>query len=281
MKKTTLFLACCIGLMFFASCKKDPVAPTINLLAEVGCVTEDAQVYSGDEFLIGFTGTGENLTQIEIVLSLDGTIVASHTDNLGSQKSDPVKPFTYKHAFTVEAVGTVTVRGTVTDANGTTASKTFEIHFNEKPCAKFLGHYEGEALFTGMMKAEIQGMDPMEQEVTDRAIPVVLDLSEGATITEIISTCKIDDQEMEVKGTVEGNTVTFDAANTTITFDYPVGGFSVSPEVNMTYNVKATLDGEQLNLDGTCVGNGDINLFIYNGTVAIDGTIGGSLEKMQ
>ena len=281
MKKTTLFLACCIGLMLFASCKKDPVAPTINLLAEVGCVTEDAQVYSGDEILVAFTCTGENLTQIEVVISQNGIVLATQTDSFSDLKDDPVSPKTYKHAFTIEAIGTVNIKGTVTDANGLTASKSFDIFYNEKPCAKFLGHYEGDALFTGMMKAEIQGMDPMEQEVTDRAIPVILDLSEGATITEIIGTCKIDDQEMEIKGTVEGNTVTFDAANTTITFDYPVGGFSVSPEVNMTYNVKATLDGEQLSLDGTCVGNGDINLFIYNGTVAIDGTIGGSLNTIK
>ena len=279
MKKSTLFIACCIGLMFFASCKKDPVAPTIDLLAEAGCVTENAQVYSGNEILVGFTGTGENPTQIEIVLSLDGTILASHTGDLSSQKSDPVSPFTYKHAFTVEAVGTVTIRGTVYDANGTSASKTFEIHFNEKPNAKFIGHYEGDALFTGFMKAEIPGMDPMEQEVTDRAIPVILDLRDGETMTEVIGNCKISDQEMEIKGNVEGNSVTFEAVNTTVTFNYDMNGINVPINMNITYAVTGVLDNETLTLNGSCNGEGEIHFFIYNGTTTLDGTIGGSLVK--
>lgn len=280
MKKLTLFMACCIGLMLFASCKKDPIAPTINLLADVGCVTENAQVYSGDEILVGFTCTGENLTQIEVVLSQNGIVLATQTDNFSDSKDD-VSTKTYKHAFTIEAIGTVNIKGTVTDANGLTASKSFDILYDEKPNAKFVGHYEGEALFTGMMKAEMEGMDPMEQEVTDRPTLVTLDLSEGAFVDEVTGRCKIEDQEMEIKGKVEGNTVTFEAVNSTISFDYDLGGFTVSPQVQMTYNVKATLDGEQLGLDGTCVGNGDINLFIYNGTVAIDGTIGGSLNKTR
>lgn len=273
MKKSTLFLACCIGLMFFASCKKDPVAPTIDLLAEVGCVTEDAEVYSGNEILVGFTGTGENLTQIEIVLSLDGTILESHTGDLSNQKS----AFTYKHAFTVDAVGKVTIRGTVYDANETSASKTFEIQFTEKPSTKFLGHYEGDALFTGIMKAEMEGMDPIENEVTDKAFLVTLDLREGETLTDVIGTCKIEDQEMEIKGTVEGNTVTFESVNTTVTFNYEM--IPVPITMDVTYTITGVLDNETLTLDGACNGEGEIHFFIYNGTTALDGIIGGSLVK--
>ena len=39
MKKSTLFLACCVGLMLFASCKKDPVAPTISAITDAGYAT--------------------------------------------------------------------------------------------------------------------------------------------------------------------------------------------------------------------------------------------------
>ena len=279
MKKSTLFMACCIGLMLFASCKKDPIAPTIDLLADGSCVTEDAQVYSNTEFLVGFTGTGENLTQIEVVLSLDGNILASHTEDLSNQKSDPVSPFTYKHAFTVEAVGKVSIRGTVYDANGTSALKTFDIQFNEKPNAKFLGHYEGNALFTGSMNAEMPGMDPMEQDFTDRAIPVILDLRDGETLTEVIGNCKISDQEMEIKGNVEGNSVIFEAVNTTVTFNYDLNGINVPINMNITYAVTGVLDSETLTLDGSCNGEGEIHFFIYNGTTALDGTLGGSLVK--
>ena len=84
MKKTTLFLACCIGLMLFASCKKDPVAPTISIFegseGEV-CVTENAHVYSGDEITVGFMGQGEKLTKVVVVVSQDGTTLDSYSKN--------------------------------------------------------------------------------------------------------------------------------------------------------------------------------------------------------
>lgn len=279
MKKSSLFLACCIGLMFFASCKKDPVAPTINILEDVGVVTEDAQVYSGDEIVVGFTGTGENLTQIEIVISQDGIVLASHSDDLNSQRNDPTSPFYYWHSFTIEASGTVNVKGTVTDANGLTASKSFNIHFNEKPNAKFVGRYEGNALATGILHANISGMDPIDQDFTDRETPIVLQLEAGFDINEVTGTCSFEDRTVDCKGTVEGNVVTFEVIDDVITFNYDLGGFSVSPQLNVTYNIKGTLTDGQLLLDGSCQGNGDINLFIYSGTVDMDATVGGSLTK--
>lgn len=274
MKKSTLFLACCIGLMLFASCKKDPVAPTISIITDAGYVTENAQFFSGDNIKVGFNATGEKLTKIEITLTQNGTVINSSQATIENQTS-----FSHTAAFTVEATGTVTVTGTVTDANGLTASKNFDIHFNEKPNAKFIGHYEGDALFTGIMKAEVTGLDPVEQEVTDRAVPVILELRDGETMTEVIGNCKINDQDMELKGTVEGNKVTFEAVNTTVSYNYEMNGFNIPLEMNVTYAVAGTLDNKTLTLNGNCNGEGEIHLLIYNGTTSIDGTISGSLEK--
>ena len=274
MKKNILFIACCIGLMLFASCKKDPVAPTISIITDAGYVTENAQIYSGDNIKVGFNATGEKLTKIEITLTQNGTVINSSQATIENQTS-----FSHTAAFTVEATGTVTVTGTVTDANGLTASKNFDIHFNEKPNAKFIGHYEGDALFTGIMKAEVTGLDPVEQEVTDRAVPVILELRDGETMTDVIGNCKINDQDMELKGTVEGNKVTFEAVNTTVSYNYEMNGFNIPLEMNVTYAVAGTLENKTLTLNGTCNGEGEIHLLIYNGTTSIDGTIGGSLEK--
>lgn len=279
MKKSTLFLACCIGLMLFASCKKDPIAPTISLIQGEGYLTENAQVYSGDEIMVGFSCTGESLTKIEIVLSQNGTILDSYTEDCTSQKNEPVPPYHCEHSFTIEAIGTVNIKGTVTDVNGLTASKNFDIHFNEKPNAKFIGHYEGDALFTGIMKAEVAGVDPIEQEVTDRAIPVILDLRDGETLTEIIGNCKINDQEMEIKGSVDGNTVTFEAVSTTVSTNYEMNGFNIPLSMTVTYSVTGVLDNETLTLNGNCNGAGEIHILIYNGTTSIEGTIGGGLVK--
>ncbi len=274
MKKSTLFLACCIGLMLFASCKKDPVAPTISVITDTGYVTENAQFFSGDNIKVGFNATGEKLTKIEITLTQNGTVINSSQATIENLTS-----FSHTAAFTVEVTGTVTITGTVTDANGLTASKNFDINFNEKPNAKFIGHYEGDALFTGIMKAEVTGLDPVEQEVTDRAVPVILELRDGETMTEVIGNCKINDQDMEFKGTVEGNKVTFEAVNTTVSYNYDMNGFNIPLEMNVTYAVAGTLENKTLTLNGTCNGEGEIHLLIYNGTTSIDGTIGGSLEK--
>ena len=274
MKKSTLFLACCIGLMLFASCKKDPVAPTISVITDTGYVTENAQFFSGDYIKVGFNATGEKLTKIEITLTQNGTVINSSQATIENLTS-----FSHTAAFTVEVTGTVTITGTVTDANGLTASKNFDINFNEKPNAKFIGHYEGDALFTGIMKAEVTGLDPVEQEVTDRAVPVILELRDGETMTEVIGNCKINDQDMELKGTVEGNKVTFEAVNTTVSYNYDMNGFNIPLEMNVTYAVAGTLENKTLTLNGTCNGEGEIHLLIYNGTTSIDGTIGGSLEK--
>lgn len=282
MKKNTLFLACCIGLMLFVSCKKDPVAPTINLLAEVGCVTEDAQVYSGNEFLIGFSCTGENLTQIEVVISQDGIILASHTDDFSSQKSDPVSPFTYKHAFTVDAVGTVTIKGTVTDAIGQTASKSFNIHFNEKPNAKFIGNYEGNALFNGTLTATIEGQgEPMPQNINDYEMPITLNITSGEDVNKVIAEWKMNDETMTIEGTVDGDKVSFEVTDFPYTFTYNLGGALLSPTIKMSYAVVGTLVNGQLVLDGTCTGKGEVHLALFNinGTIDLDGTIGGSLTK--
>lgn len=280
MKKSSLFMACCIGLMLFSSCKKDPVAPTIDIYAGEGCVTENAQVYSGDEVYVGFTCTGENLTKIDIVLLQDGTVLASYSDDLNGQKDDPVSSYICKHNFVVRTNGTVTVTGTVTDAAGQTASKSFNILYEEKPNAKFLGDYEGNALFTGTMKVSMDGMEPMQEEVTDHETPIILGITEGEDINEVVITCSVNDQESTAKGIVEGNKVIIELTDVPYTFNYDMNGFSISPTMTMNLNLTATLVDGQLNLDGTCNGDGEIHIFLYNGTITIDGTIGGSLNKL-
>jgi len=274
MKKSTLFMACCIGLLFFASCKKDPVAPTISVITDTGYVTENAQLFSGDNIKVGFNATGEKLTKIEITLTENGTVINSSQATI-----EKLTSYSHTASFTVEATGTITITGTITDAAGQTASKSFNIICNEWPNAKFVGHYEGDALFTGIMKAEMDGMDPIENELTDKAFPVTLDLRQGEALTDVIGICKIEGQEMEIKGTVEGNTVTFEAVNTTVSYNYEFNGFNIPLNMNITYAVTGVLDNETLALDGTCNGEGELHILIYNGSSSLEGTIGGSLTK--
>ena len=278
MKRSTLFLACCIGLMFFASCKKDPVAPTISAITDAGYVTENTQIFSGDIIKVGFNATGEKLTKIEITLTQNGTVINSSQATIENQTS-----YSHTATFTVEATGTVTVTGTVTDANGLKASKSFNIVYNEKPNAKFLGHYEGNALATGSMEAEITGIgaQPVHDEFTDREVPVILDLNGGENMNEVVGTCKINDREMTCKGTVDGNKLVFEAVNDVFTFEYNMGLMTINPEINVTYSIVGTLVENQLNLEGTCTGNGDLNYGLFSGTIKLESTVGGSLNKMN
>ena len=276
MKKSFLAIAC-IGLLLFASCKKDPVAPTITVIQNEGYATENTQIYSGDIITVGFNATGEKLTKIEITLTENGTVLDSR-----SQVLENVANYSYSASFTVAAIGTVTVTGIVTDASGLTASKSFDIICNEKPNMKFVGQYEGNALFSGTMAATIAGMEPMQQEVTDRETPVTLSITEGETMNEVVVVCKVNDQESTATGTVDGDKFIITLTDVPYTFNYDMNGFSISPTMVMNMSLTATLDaGGDLTLDGTCKGEGEVAVFFYTGTMSIDGTIGGCLYRLR
>ena len=278
MRKTILFFTCCIGLMLLASCKKDPTAPTINILQGENHLYENAEVYSDEPVRIGFVATGEKLTKIEVVISQNGAVLTSNSKDI-----DEVSSYTYSSSFVITATGTVTITGTVTDAVGQTASKSFNIFCNEKPSAKFIGHYEGNALATGSMEVEItgMGMEPIQDVFTDREVPVILDITAGDNMNEVVATCIIDERTMTTKGNVEGDKVTFETINDVITFDYDTGIMTINPQINVTYNIVGTLSEGQLMLDGNCTGNGDMNYVIFSGTITLEATVGGSLNKMQ
>ena len=110
-------------------------------------------------------------------------------------------------------------------------------------------------------------------------MPTILTISEGETMNEVVVTYKINEQESTANGTVDGNKVNIVLADVPYTFNYQMNGFTISPTLVLNLNLVATLVNNQLQLEGTCNGNGEINLFVYNGTMSIDGNIGGSLTK--
>ena len=266
-------MACCIGLMLLASCKKN-TAPTLSVFNGVGYATEGTALYSGDEITVGFVATGENLTKMEVSFSQDGTILIYHSEDIEKQAN-----YNFSHIFTVAAVGNVTITGTVTDAVGQTAVCSFNIFCEEKPNTKFLGHYEGNALTTGWIKTEISNVPPMDEEFTDRDVPVTLELAEGENMYEVVGICKINNEEMTCTGTVDGNTVTFEASEESFSYTLGLGDYTLKPEIKMTYNICGTLTNGKLMLNGTCSGHGDINAIIFNGTMEMEATIGGFLTK--
>lgn len=271
MKKTKLFMACCIGLMFFASCKKD-VQPTISVITDPGYASQSAEVFSNDPILVGFNVTGESLVQIMMIAEQNGNAIFTHSETLNN-----VSSYSYTKSFTLDATGSVTIRGTVTDANGNTATKSFDINFNEKPNAKFVGHYEGDALITGSYDANISTMDPIHDTLIDQPFATIVDIEAGEVINEVMATIKINDQNNTVRGTVNGNKVTFEAINSIYNLSYQ--GFTIP--IDMTYNIVGTLNEGRLDLEGNCKGDGEFNMFIVSGTIEMEGILGGSLIKTE
>ncbi len=267
MKKSTLVMACLVGLALMASCKKD-IQPTITATAGSGTT-----LYAGDSVTVGFTANGQALTKIEMNATQNGTVLHSHSTAV----TPSADSYNYTHTFSIDAIGTVTVTGIVTDAKGNQATTSFDITCNEKPNAKFVGHYEGDALVSGSYDIEITNMNPIHEEFTDRPFTTLADIVAGENINEVTATIKINDQENTVNGTVEGNKVTFEAINDT--YNIPYQGFQVP--VSMTYNIVGTLSEGQLQLSGNCTGSGDVNLVFVSGTLALEGTVSGSLNKTE
>ena len=267
MKKTTLFMACCIGLMLLASCKKD-VQPTISIATGTNYVSQGSQVFSGDQITVGFSLAGESLTKIEMNASQNGTVLYNNVQNI-----ENVPAYLYVHNFNIDAVGTVTITGVVTDAKGHTATSSFDIQCFEKPNAKFLGRYEGDILLSGNASIE-SAFGSMNEPLENYACATIVEIESGESNIEVVATITINEQSNTMKGTVDGNKVTFEALSST--FDYSYMNFTFS--LNMTYSITGILNGNQLDLDGTCSGNGS-NII---GTIElVDGTLSGSLNKTR
>ena len=270
-------MACLVGLALMASCKKD-IQPAISVATEPEYVHQNSEVYSGDEIAVGFNVTGEKLTQVVISVDQNGTMLYTYTEALDNKDT-----YFIAKTFAIETTGTVLISGTVTDAKGHTATTSFNIICDEKPNAKFVGNYEGNALISGTLNVMPNNMDPIPQELQDEPIAVKLNIAPGNDINEVIASVTINDQENpnSINGTVEGNKVTFEAINAPFNLDYDYNGMNVNIPLDMTYDITGTLDNGTLNLEGGCKGNGSFNIFIFSGTVDLDGSIGGSLTKTE
>jgi hypothetical protein len=121
----------------------------------------------------------------------------------------------------------------------------------------------------------------MSETLTNEPFPTIVDVVPGESIIEVKATITINGQQNEVKGTVEGNKVVFEAVNDSFTYTYDYQGFSIPIPLDMTYAITGLLNDNQLGIEGSCRGNGNISLLIYSGTVDMEGTLGGSLNKTR
>ena len=270
--------------MFFAGCKKGPVLPTIKILERQGCVIENSQVYSGVEITVGFTCSGENLDQIEIILMQNDSTLASHSESLSESKADPVATITYKHPFTLDVLGPVTVKGILTDAQGQVATVSFDINYNETPNMKFVGHYEGKLYICGAYNADLSLIGEQNGDLDSIRFTTIADIAAGDSINDVVVYLTLGDNPNVVQGTVEGDELFLDEIHSTFVFDYSYEGFftiNIPIEMDAIYSMHGTLIDGVLYLEGECQGVGDISTLggMVNGPMTMEGTLSGSLTK--
>ena len=270
--------------MFFAGCKKGPVLPGISILERQGCVIENSQVYYGVEITVGFHCTGESLTHIDIVLTQNDSILASHSDSFGDQKDTPVMSIDYKHPFTLEVLGPVTVTGTLTDSLGHVATTSFEINYNETPNMKFVGHYEGKLYICGGYVADLSVIGVQNGDLDSIRFTTIADIASGDSINDVVVYLTLGDTPNVVKGTVEGDDLYLDEIHSTFVFDYSYDGLftiNIPIEMDAIYSMHGTLIDGILYLEGECQGEGNISTLggIVNGPMTMEGTLSGSLTK--
>ena len=270
--------------MFMVGCKKGPVLPSISILRNQGCVIENSQVYYGREVTVGFHCTGENLTNIDVVLSQNDSILACHSDSLCAKRVDPVTSIDYKHPFTLEVLGPVTVTGTLTDAQGQVATVSFDINYNETPNMRFVGHFEGDLFINGSYSADLSLIGLQDGDLDSIAFYTIADIVTGDNMNEVVATLTLGDNPNTVRGTVDGDNIIFDEINSTFVFDYSYDGLftiNIPIELDVIYSMHGTLTDGVLHLEGDCHGGGDISIMggIINGPMTMEGTLGGSLTK--
>ena len=283
MKKNLLFLVFC-GLAFFASCKKGPVLPSISILRNQGCVIENSQVYYGGEITVGFRCTGEHLTQIDVVLSQNDSILACHTDSLNAKRDNPVTSIDYKHPFTLETLGIVTVTGTLTDSLGQVATVSFDINYNETPSMKFVGHYEGKLYICGAYNADLSLIGEQNGDLDSIRFTTIADIAAGDSINDVVVYLTLGDNPNVVQGTVEGDELFLDEIHSTFVFDYSYEGLftiNIPIEMDAIYSMHGTLIDGVLYLEGECQGVGEISTLggMVHGPMTMEGTLNGSLTK--
>jgi len=254
-------------------CEKD-IHPVISIATGSNYVNQGTEVFSGDPITVGFNVVGNNLTNIEINALVNGTVLYTDVQSINNASE-----YLYTHNFTIEAIGTVTINGIVTDAKGRTATKSFDIICHEKPNAKFVGHYEGNALINGFYDIELSNIDSVHNNITDLPFATIADIVACSNANEVLATITINDYPSTVIGIVDDNKVTFNPINGTYTINYDYNGYVMPLTIDMTYYIFGTLNNGKLELGGNCNGYGEINVFFISGSVTMEGVIGGSLEK--
>ena len=240
MKKLTFALACIIGLMFCASCKKDTKL-TITPIKTQGYVTDGTQVNIGETIKFGFDAEGTDLDIFSYKITAGDSSIG---EEIFLEKQTA---YSFTGSYDAEIGGTVTIVGTIKNAKGEIASSTVTFTVLEPENHKFIGNYAGT--LKGQASIEIMGQT---QELDEIEYDAQLELLAGENDNEVKAHYAQEGTEYDVTGVCNGNVVTFEP----ITVIYSETG----TDMEIVINLKGTLEGSNLLVEGTAETGGEIQM---------------------
>ena len=251
MKKLSFALACFIGLLFFASCKKDESTNndpeekplTITPITDEGFVTGGEEVLVLNSFKYGFVAQGTDLTLFTCTIESGGetTTDENELDN-ATYKS-------YESTFLPSSPGEVKITGTIKNAKGETTSATIIINAVGAENDKFIGNYAGEIVINGTIEVTIFGetqTQPLDEQKTD----IEMKITAGNENDEVIANFEMEGQPANIKGKCKNNHVDFEPVSETIAYE--------GQQINCTFIMRGNLDGNTLNVSGNINATGTL-----------------------
>lgn len=213
---------------------------TITPNKEDGYITDGAEVPVFHTFKYGFDAYGTDLIHFSCTIEAGGETTTEETDLNNANNHTHIET----HLPLVP--GEVKITATVKNAQGETASATITVNVVETENYKFVGNYAGS--LEGEVSIEIMG----QTQVNNIEYDAQLELLAGENDDEVMANYIQDGTEYNVKGTCNGNTVTFEP----ITVTYSETGSDMEIEINL----KGTINGNSLFIEGTAETQGEIQI---------------------
>ena len=241
-------MACFIGLLFFASCKKDestnndPETPlTITPITEEGFVTDGEEVFVLNSFKYGFVAQGTDLTLFTCTIESGGETTTDETE------LDNATYNSYECTSTPIISGEIKITGTIKNAKGETASATINVIAKETENYKFIGNYDGS--LTGSGSIEVMGQS---SDIPGFEYETQLELLAGENDNEVKASYVLEGNTYEVKGTCNGNSVDFEP----FTINHEESGITMALNIHLA----GVIENNNLHVTGTASGEGNIEM---------------------
>lgn len=284
MKKLTVLIACCLGVLFFASCDPEVIEDILAKKPTVEFVTEE-HVTSAETYGINMnesltlnvriapneeSGSGLN----EFVFTIqktneNGEIVLEDRQAITEDKYDP---HFFEETFQFTEAGNYYVTALVRDDAG---AENVAVAYVDvaAPIVEPLGNFTGNLKIAGTVTVNnpFTGSNEIELTPMDAATTIQLGNTDENGMSEAI--LNIDGNQVTLQCKRDGDTFIFDTFHFTKPLDLTV--FTVDFNIEIT-DMVGTLHDDMMTITAIAKGDGSYQQLV---TANLDGNMEGELEK--